>query len=59
MSEEAAEMLECRSVEMCCLQEPRVWGEPYRVITSVETKYELLWVGNDKGRYFLGWKMDI
>ena len=23
-SEEAAEMLECRSVEMCCLQEPRV-----------------------------------
>ena len=48
-SGEIVEMLERRSIDMCCVQEVRWRGKSCRMIAGKATKYKLFWIGSDSG----------
>ena len=48
-SSKIAEMLERRSVDICCVQESRFRRNFVRIIKGKSSPYELFWIGNLKG----------
>ena len=44
---EIAEMLERRSVDVCCVQETRFRGMSLRMISGKAAEYKLFWIGNE------------
>ena len=42
------EMLECRSVDICCIQETRFRGNPIRMISGKAGEYKLFRIGNEE-----------
>ena len=48
-SGEAVEMLEHRTVDICCIQEIKFSGKSVRMISGKGAKYKLLLIENKKG----------
>ncbi|XP_057317637.1 uncharacterized protein LOC130662734 [Hydractinia symbiolongicarpus] len=46
---EVVEMLERRSVDMCCVQEVRWKGVSVRFVEGRRARYKLFWIGNSDG----------
>lgn len=53
-SGEIAEMLERRSVEICCVHQTRFRGKSLRMISEKAVNYKLFRIGNEKGLRGLG-----
>ena len=48
-SNEVAEVMSRRKVDICGLQEVRWSGASARLVEGKHSRYKLFWVGNDKG----------
>ena len=48
-SGEIEEMLERRSVDICCVKGTRFWRKSVRMVREKATEYKLLWIGNEDG----------
>ena len=48
-SGEIVEMVECRSVDICCVRETRFKGKLVRMISGKVVGYKLFWIKNEKG----------
>ena len=46
---EVVEMLERRSVDVCCVQEVRWRGASVRFVEGRRARYKLFWIGNSNG----------
>ena len=46
---EIVEMLERRSVDVCCVQEVRWRGASVRSVVGRRARYKLFWIGNSTG----------
>ena len=42
-SGEMVEMVKCRSVDICCVQETRFTGKSFNVINGKGAQYQLFW----------------
>ena len=42
------EILSCRKVDLCCVQETRYWGGHCHIIKGKDSRYKLFWSGNSK-----------